>query len=221
MNEQQAISYRAIATEGLWSNNAGIVQLLGLCPMLAVTSTLSNAIGLGLATLLVLVLSNITVSLVRNYIPSQVRIPVFVIVIASFVSSISLFMNAYSYQLFLDLGIFIPLIVTNCIIIARAEAFASKHDVCRSAFDGLMMGLGFAFILALLGGIREILGQGSLFSGAEFLFGDWGKQLSVQIYQVDSHFLLAILPPGAFIITGFIIAAKRWLDIKAAKINAR
>jgi len=217
--EADVVSYKSIAATGLWTNNAGVVQLLGLCPMLAVTSTLSNALGLGLATLLVLVLSNVTVSLVRNYIPPQVRIPVFVIVIASFVSSISLLMNAYTYQLFIDLGIFIPLIVTNCIIIARAESFASKNDVLRSAFDGLMMGLGFALLLALLGAIREILGYGSLFTGAEFLFGDWASNLKIQVFQVDSSFLLAILPPGAFIITGFIIAAKRWIDSMASKIQ--
>ena len=205
-------SFKEIAVTGLWKNNPGLVQLLGLCPMLAVTSTLSNALGLGFATMLVLILSNVTISLVRHFIPSQVRIPVFVIVIASFVSCISLLMNAYSYQLFLDLGIFIPLIVTNCIIIARAESFASKNGVWVSALDGLMMGLGFALLLALLGAIREILGYGSLFYGAEFLLGDWASSLKIQVFEVSTSFLLAILPPGAFIVTGFIIAAKRWID---------
>lgn len=206
------MSYKAITWQGLWENNPALVQLLGLCPLLAVTATVTNAMGLGLATLLVLVGSNITVSLVRNWVPKEIRIPVFVMVIATFVTVIQLLMNAYVYGLYQSLGIFIPLIVTNCAIIGRAEAFASKNPWRRSAFDGLMMGLGFTLVLIVLGGIREVLGNGTLFDGAELLLGDWAAALRIELFAVDYPLLLAILPPGAFIAMGFIIAIKNTID---------
>lgn len=204
--------YKELAIQGLWKNNPAIVQLLGLCPLLAVTGTLVNGLGLGLATTLVLLGSNITVSLVRNFVPNEIRIPIFVMVIASFVTVIELLMHAYTYGLYQVLGIFIPLIVTNCAIIGRAEAYGSKNPVKFAAFDGLMMGMGFTLILVVLGAIREILGLGTLFSGAELLLGTWATELTIQLYQTDANFLLAILPPGAFIGLGLIIAAKNMID---------
>lgn len=204
--------YKILTIQGLWKNNPAIVQLLGLCPLLAVTGTLINGLGLGLATTLVLLGSNITVSLVRNFVPNEVRIPIFVMVIAAFVTVIELLMHAFTYGLYQVLGIFIPLIVTNCAIIGRAEAYASKNSVQFAAYDGLMMGMGFTLILVLLGGMREILGLGTLFSGADLIFGEWAKALTIVVYETDANFLLAILPPGAFIGLGLIIAAKNIID---------
>lgn len=204
--------YKNLTLQGLWKNNPAIVQLLGLCPLLAVTGTLINGLSLGLATTLVLLGSNITVSLVRNFVPNEIRIPIFVMVIASFVTIIELLMHAFTFGLYQVLGIFIPLIVTNCAIIGRAEAYASKNPVQFAAFDGLMMGIGFTLILVLLGGMREILGLGTLLSGAELLLGDWARELTIQLYETDANFLLAILPPGAFLGLGLIIAGKNIID---------
>ena len=191
--------YKTLIKDGMWANNPAIVQLLGLCPLLAVTSTITNAMGLGIATLLVLVGSNVTVSLVRNFVPKDIRIPVFVMIIAAFVTIVQLLMNAYTFGLYQALGIFIPLIVTNCAIIGRAEAYASKNTPLLSAFDGIMMGLGFMVVLVLLGAIRELIGQGTLFDGANLLLGDWATVLRIEVFQFDSQFLVAILPPGAFL----------------------
>ncbi len=199
---------RTLMLNGMWNNNPALVQLLGLCPLLAVSSTVTNALGLGIATLLVLVGSNVTVSLVRDYVPKEVRIPVFVMIIASLVTCVQLLMNAYAYGLYLSLGIFIPLIVTNCIIIGRAEAFASKNDVLPAALDGFWMGLGMTSVLVVLGSLREIIGNGTLFDGADLLLGEWAKVLRIEVFHFDSAFLLALLPPGAFIGVGFLIAAK-------------
>jgi electron transport complex protein RnfE len=204
--------YKELAIQGLWKNNPGLVQLLGLCPLLAVTATITNALGLGLATLLVLVCSNITVSAIRHWVPKEIRIPIFVLIIAAFVTCVQLLMNAYTYGIYESLGIFLPLIVTNCAIIGRAEAYASKNPVKQASFDGLMMGLGFALVLIVLGAVREILGQGTLFDGADLLLGDWASVLRIEVFQLDSQFLLAILPPGAFIAMGFIIALKNAID---------
>ncbi|RUO78016.1 electron transport complex subunit E [Idiomarina seosinensis] len=206
--------YKQLTRQGLWENNPALVQLLGLCPLLAVTASVTNALGLGLATLFVLIGSNITVSLVRQWVPQEIRIPVFVMVIATFVTIIQLLMNAYVFELYQSLGIFIPLIVTNCAIIGRAEAYASKNSVQKAAFDGLAMGVGFALVLAVLGAMREIIGNGTLFDGAELLLGDWAAQLRLELFQVDYPLLLAILPPGAFIGMGFIIALKNLIDAK-------
>ncbi|MBU2978084.1 electron transport complex subunit E [Alteromonas sp. C1M14] len=210
--------WKELTLQGLWKNNPALVQLLGLCPLLAVTSTVINGLGLGLATTLVLVGSNITVSLVRNVVSNEIRIPVFVMVIAAFVTIVQLLMNAYTYELYLTLGIFIPLIVTNCAIIGRAEAYASKNPIVPSALDGLMMGAGFTFILMLLGGLREALGSGTLLAGADRLFGAVAENWTITLFHTDQPFLLAILPPGAFIGMGFIIAAKNYIDrLHAAK----
>ena len=208
--------YRELAWQGLWKNNPGLVQLLGLCPLLAVTSTITNALGLGVATLLVLVCSNATVSAIRQWVPKEIRIPIFVLIIAAFVTCVQLIMNAFTYGLYQSLGIFLPLIVTNCAIIGRAEAYASKNPVKQASFDGLMMGIGFMTVLLVLGSVREILGQGTLFDGADLLLGQWAAVLRIEVYQVDSQFLLAILPPGAFITMGFLIAIKNFIDQKMA-----
>ncbi|WP_105200618.1 MULTISPECIES: electron transport complex subunit E [unclassified Pseudoalteromonas] len=204
--------FKTLFKDGVWANNPALVQLLGLCPLLAVSSTITNALGLGLATLLVLVGSNVTVSLVRNWVPKDIRIPVFVMIIAAFVTIIQLLMNAFTFGLYQSLGIFIPLIVTNCAIIGRAEAFASKNSPLLSAWDGLMMGFGFALILCVLGAMRELIGQGTLFDGADLLLGPWAQSLRLDIIHFDNQFLLAILPPGAFIGLGLLIAAKNLID---------
>ncbi|QDE31420.1 MULTISPECIES: electron transport complex subunit E [Shewanella] len=211
-------NYREIAAQGLWKNNPGLVQLLGLCPLLAVTATITNALGLGVATLLVLIGSNILVSLVRDFVPKEIRIPVFVMIIAALVTCVQLLINAYAYNLYLSLGIFLPLIVTNCVIIGRAEAFASRNSLAHSAFDGLMMGLGFTAVLVVLGASRELLGQGTLFGGADLLLGDWASVLTIHVWHVDTPFLLAMLPPGAFIGMGLLIALKNVID---SRVKAR
>ena len=211
---------KTLYKEGVWVNNPALVQLLGLCPLLAVTSTVTNALGLGLATLLVLIGSNVTVSIVRNWVPKDIRIPVFVMIIAGFVTIVQLLMNAYTFGLYQSLGIFIPLIVTNCAIIGRAEAYASKNPVHLSAFDGLMMGLGFMIVLVVLGAMRELIGQGTLFDGADLLLGPWAQSLRIEVFNFDNQFLLAILPPGAFLGLGLLIAAKNVIDaqIKSKQI---
>lgn len=215
--EKQPSIYKELTWQGLWKNNPGIVQLLGLCPLLAVSNTVTNALGLGLATLFVVTLSNIIVSLIRKAVPKAIRLPVYIMIIASLVSCIQLLMNAYTYQLYLSLGIFIPLIVTNCMVIGRAEAFASKNRVKHAAFDGLMMGLGFAAVLVVLGAGREILAQGTLFDGIETLLGDWASFMTITLYHHESSFLFAALPPGAFLLMGFIIAIKNAIDHKLDK----
>lgn len=209
--------YRDLTLQGIWKNNPALVQLLGLCPLLAVTATFINGLGLGLATLLVLIGSNVTVSLVRNIVRNEIRIPVFVMIIAAFVTIIQLLMNAFTYELYLALGIFIPLIVTNCAIIGRAEAFASKNTPLPAAYDGLVMGLGFTFVLVVLGGMREILGAGTLFAGADRLFGPVGQNWTLVFFETDYPFLLAILPPGAFLGMGLLIAIKNMVDARIAE----
>jgi electron transport complex protein RnfE len=211
------MDYRDISLQGLWKNNPALVQLLGLCPLLAVTATFINGLGLGLATTLVLIGSNVTVSLVRNIVRNEIRIPIFVMIIAAFVTIVQLLMNAFTYELYLALGIFIPLIVTNCAIIGRAEAFASKNAPGAAAFDGLMMGVGFTVVLMLLGAIREILGAGTLFAGANRLFGPLADNWTITLFNTDSPFLLAILPPGAFLAMGLLIAIKNSIDASLAK----
>lgn len=199
--------------EGLWRNNPALVQLLGLCPLLAVTATAVNGLSLGLATMFVLTLSNLTVSLIRDALKPEVRIPVFVLVIASLVTAVELAMNAFFHELYNALGIFIPLIVTNCAIIARAEAFAARNAPLPSVLDGLTMGGGFAAVLVVLGALREIVGQGTLFAGAEQLFGE-GARSWMLAWPDYRGFLLAVLPPGAFFGLGALVAAKNAIDAR-------
>ncbi len=208
--------YLKIIKNGLWTNNQALVALLGLCPLLAVTNNIVNAIGLGLATTFVLVASNITVSVFRHQIRKEVRIPIFVLLIASFVTIVELLMQSYFYDLYLILGIFVPLIVTNCAILGRAEAYASKNTWGKSALDGLMMGIGFSLILVLLGAMRELIGSGTLFDQSALLLGSLGDTLSITVFENYQGTLLAILPPGAFIGLGLIVAAKNYFDLKKA-----
>ncbi len=203
--------YQKIAFDGLWRNNTATVQLLGLCPLLACSGSVVNGLGLGLATTLALVTSNAAVSLLRHHIPDTIRIPIFVMIIAAFVSCIELFMHAFTYQLYQILGIFIPLIVTNCALLGRAEAFASKNNTAAAAFDGLMIGVGFTLVLVLLGAMRELLGNGTLFANMHLLFGDMAKDWTLSIPNYKK-FLFFILPPSAFLCLGLIIAGKNIID---------
>lgn len=212
MNLKMAAEQLKIAKDGLWGNNVALVQLLGLCPLLAVSGTVVNGLGLGLATMLTLVSSNICVSIIRHWVRPEVRIPIFVLIIASIVTTIELAMNAWFHELFLILGIFIPLIVTNCSIIARAESFASKNNVLDSALDGFMMGMGFLLVLVTLGGIREAVGAGTLFANAHLMFGEGARHMLLTLGDDYPGFLLAILPPGAFIGLGLLIAIKNYID---------
>ncbi|CNH35021.1 electron transport complex protein RsxE [Yersinia aldovae] len=210
-----------LLAQGLWKNNSALVQLLGLCPLLAVSSTATNALGLGLATTLVLVCTNTAVSALRRWVPNEIRIPIYVMIIASVVSTVQMLINAYAFGLYQSLGIFIPLIVTNCIVIGRAEAYAAKNPVGLSALDGLAMGLGATGALFVLGSLREILGNGTLFDGADMLLGNWAKVLRIDVLHLDSPFLLAMLPPGAFIGLGLLLAGKYVIDEKIKARKAR
>ena len=207
-------NYSKIIYNGLWTNNPAFVQLLGLCPLLAVSNTVINGLGLGLATILTLVASNVMVSMIRHWVRPEIRIPVFVLIIASTVTIIELSMSAWFHELYNILGIFIPLIVTNCAIIARAEAFASKNTVRASFMDGLFMGLGFTLVLVTLGAIREAIGFGTLFQQAHLMFGDAARDFTITLFDNYRGYLLAILPPGAFIGLGFLIAGKNIIDKK-------
>jgi len=206
--------YIKIAKNGLWNNNQALVALLGLCPLLAVTNNVVNSIALGLATTFVLVASNTTISIFRHHVSKEVRIPIFVLLIASFVTIVELLMQSYFYDLYLILGIFVPLIVTNCAILGRAEAYASKNTWGKSALDGLMMGIGFSLVLILLGAMRELIGAGTLFEQSSLLLGSLGDTLSVTVFDNYQGTLLAVLPPGAFIGLGLIVAVKNFIDLK-------
>lgn len=212
--------YKDITINGLWKQNPGVVQLLGLCPTLAVTTTAVNGLSLGLATALVMAASNGSVSPVRRFIPNEIRVPVFILVIAALVTVIDLSINAFAHPLHKVLGIFIPLIVVNCIVLARVESFAAKNAPVPSILDGFMMGLGLTLVLGLLGAMREIIGKGSLFSGLDLVFGPAAKQFVLTIIPDYHGFLLAVLPPGAFLGLGILIAARNWIEIrKTAKTN--
>lgn len=206
--------YLKISKNGLWNNNQALVALLGLCPLLAVTNNITNAIGLGIATTFVLVASNVSVSIFRKQISKEVRLPIFVLLIASFVTIVELIMQSYFYDLYLILGIFVPLIVTNCAILGRAEAFASKNTWGKSLLDGLMMGIGFSLVLIILGALRELIGSGTLFDQSSLLLGSFGESLSITVFADYQGTLLAILPPGAFIGLGLIVAVKNLIDLK-------
>ncbi len=214
------VNYKEIIWNGLWKNNAGIVTLLGLCPLLAVSTTLVNGLGLGIATSLVMLFSNASISMVRHWVPGEIRIPVYILIIAVLVTIIDLSMNAYVQALYLVLGIFVPLIVVNCNVLGRAEAFASKNPVFPSMVDGFMVGAGLTLTLAVLGGMREILGKGTLLSGIDLALGESAKAWVITVIPDYHGFLLAILPPGAFIGLGLLIAGKNWLDMRKEKKRA-
>jgi electron transport complex protein RnfE len=207
--------FKDILYNGVWKQNTGLVQLLGMCPILAVSSSVVNGVSLGLATAIVMALSGAAIAPIRQLVPNEARIPVFILIIAVLVTVIQFAMNAYMYSLYVVLGIFIPLIVTNCIVLARIEAFAAKNPMLQSALDGFAMGLGLTAVLAVLGGIREIFGHGTLLSGIDLVFGDAAKSMVITVVPNYHGFLLAILPPGAFITLGMLIAGKNWLNLRA------
>ena len=202
--------FRSLFHNGLIKQNTGLVQLLGLCPLLAISNTVVNALSLGLATMLVMAASSGAVSAARNFVPNEIRIPVFVLIIAALVTVIDLAMNAFVHPLYLVLGIFIPLITTNCIVLARADAFAAKNRPLHSVVDAVAMGLGLTLVLIVLGAMRELVGQGTLFSGIDLVFGEDAKQFVLHVLPDYRGFLLAVLPPGAFIALGLLIAANNW-----------
>jgi electron transport complex protein RnfE len=205
---------RQIAGNGVWKQNTSLIQILGLCPLLAVTTNLVNGVMLSLATIIVMAVSGLAVASLRNLIPHEIRIPVFILIVAALVTVVDLLFNANLHELYLVLGIFIPLIVTNCIVLARVEAFANKNPPLQSMFDGIFMGVGMLWTLALLGGLRELIGGGTLFSGIDMVFpGLHPLQLLPQEYP---GLLLAMLPPGAFILLGCLIAWKNWVEARAA-----
>ena len=212
MNQSTNISFVQLAKEGLWTENPGLVKLLGLCPLLAVSNTLVNGLSLGLATLMTLLVSNTLVAAIRSSIPPAVRIPLYVLIIASTVSVIELLMQAWLPSLFVTLGIFLPLIVTNCLILGRAESFAARNSVRLSMIDAVSMGLGFLVVLALLGGARELIGQGSILANSDHLFGEMAHSWTVQLFDEQHGLLMALLPPGAFIGLGLLLALKNSID---------
>ncbi|WP_076727034.1 electron transport complex subunit E, partial [Cronobacter sakazakii] len=212
---------KSILVNGLWKNNSALVQLLGMCPLLAVTSTATNALGLGLATTLVLTLTNASISAFRRWMPGEIRIPIYVMIIAAVVSIVQMLINAYAFGLYQSLGIFIPLIVTNCIVVGRAEAFAAKNGPLLSALDGFAIGLGATGAMFVLGSLREILGNGTLFDGADGLLGSWARVLRIEVFHTDTPFLLAMLPPGAFIGLGMMLAVKYLIDERMKRRAAK
>ncbi len=207
-NSSDSPSIRALLTSGLWSNNPALVQLLGLCPLLAVSNTAINGLSLGIATAFTVFLSNISVSVCRKFILADIRIPIYVILISGIVTMIGLLMSAYAHEMYLRLGIFVPLIITNCAILARAESFASKNNVFASAVDGIATGAGFALVLVALGATRELIGQGTLFADAHLLFGTSTSTPLIDLGEQYQGLLIAILPPGAFILFGLLLVLK-------------
>jgi electron transport complex protein RnfE len=207
--------YRKIFREGFWLNNTGLIVLFGLCPLLAVSTTLAAAFALGIATAVTLFFSSLVVSLVRAMLGPEIRIAVYVLIIATVVSAVQLLMQAWLFELYHLLGIFVPLIVANCAIIGRAETFASRNSPLPSMIDAVATGLGFCLVLSLMGALRELLGQGTLFSQAGLIFGTEGDSLLLSITPDHSGFLFALLPPGAFMCLGFLIAGRNWLDSRS------
>ncbi len=204
--------YREIIANGLWKQNPSMIQILGMCPLLAISTNVINALGLGIATALVMAFSNGSVSLIRNRVTHDTRIPVYIFIIAALVTIIDMSMNAFMHPLYLVLGIFVPLIVTNCIVLARTEAFASKNPFLPSLLDGFMMGMGVTMVLVVLGGIREIIGKGTLFSGIDLALGSGAKNWVLHVLPHYPGFLLAILPPGAFFGLGLLIALRNLFE---------
>lgn len=211
--------FTTIAGNGLWKQNTALAQLLGLCPLLAVSTNIVNGVMLSLATIIVMALANVAVAMLRNLIPHEIRIPVFILIVAALVTVVDLLFNANLHELYLVLGIFIPLIVTNCIVLARVEAFAAKNEPGGSTVDGIAMGIGLTLVLAVLGAMREVVGSGTLLSGIDMLIP--GAQPIVLFGDGYPGFLIAILPPGAFIALGCLIAGRNWIEArKQARLRA-
>lgn len=204
--------YGRIMRDGLWDNNVPLGQMLAMCPTLATTTSATNGLGMGITTVAVMVVCNIVVSMLRNYISPQVRIPVFVALIAGVVTLVDMALNAWMHSLYQVLGLYIALIVSNCAVLGRVEVFAAKQPVIASALDAAAMGLGFTWVLVLMGGIREILGSGTLFSHASSLLGPHFAWLEMVVLPNYQGVLIMILPPGAFFVLGFLLAMKRKFD---------
>lgn len=210
-------SYGRIVKDGLWDNNGVLCMLLGMCPTMAMTTGASNALGMGLATAAVMAASNLLVAIFRNYITYEVRVPVYILIVAAMVTLVDLTMNAWMHELYKVLGLFIPLIVSNCLPLARLESFAAKEPVLPSLVDGIFMGLGFTLALTVIGAVREIIGAGTLFADASLLLGPAFKFMEMRILPQDVNVLMMVLPPGGFLATGFVVVGKRLLDLRAGK----
>lgn len=202
--------FLSIAKDGLWSNNPALVQLLGLCPLLAVSNTFVTALGLGLVTLLVLTAANMIISLLRNLLHDAIRLPVQILIIATLVTLADIALQSWYFELHQRIGLFVALIVTNCTLLGRAEVFASRNPLLASMIDGITMGLGFLWVLLIMGTAREIFGHGTLFHNLHLLFGD----KDVTLHFTDTGFLLMVLPPGAFLTLGCLIALKNYLEMR-------
>jgi len=212
-----ATQYKTIVRDGLWDNNGVLAMLLGMCPSMAMTTSATNGLGMGLATAAVMAASSLLVSLFRNNITQEVRIPVYILIVAAMVTLVDLCMNAWMHELYKVLGLFIPLIVSNCLPLARLEAFAAKEPVLPSFMDGLFMGIGFAFALTAIGAVREITGSGTLFADASLLLGPAFKFMEMRLLSADAGVLMMVLPPGGFLVTGLLVVGKRMLDVRAGK----
>jgi electron transport complex protein RnfE len=209
--------YKTIARDGLWDNNGVLSMLLGMCPCMAMTNSATNALGMGLATAIVMAASSYLVSAFRSRITQEVRIPVFILIVAAMVTLVDLTMNAWMHELYKVLGLFIPLIVSNCLPLARLEAFAAKQSELPSFLDGLFMGIGFTLALTAVGAVREITGSGTLFADASLLLGPGFRFLEMRLMPLDTGVLMMILPPGGFLVTGLLVVAKRMIDLRAGK----
>lgn len=207
------MNYKSIAADGMWHNNPALVQLLGLCPLLAVSNTFVNSLGLGLATLAVLTASNFVISIIRGLLDDSTRLPAQIMVIATFVTLADIAMQTWFFEIHQRIGLFIALIVTNCTLLGRAEAFASRQPIRYAIFDGFMMGAGFLAVILVMGSLREILGQGTLFANLHLLLGEHVTDATIRVG--DTGFLLMLLPPGAFITLGCLIALKNWVAARA------
>ncbi|MGE5517388.1 MAG: electron transport complex subunit E [Bacteroidota bacterium] len=212
-----ATQYRTIIKDGLWDNNGVLCMLLGMCPTMAMTTSATNGLGMGLATAVVMAASNLLVAIFRGYITYEVRVPVYILIVAAMVTLVDLTMNAWMHELYKVLGLFIPLIVSNCLPLARLEAFAAKEPVIPSLLDGIFMGLGFTLSLTMIGAVREVIGSGTLFADASLLLGPAFKFMEMRILPADMSVLMMILPPGGFLATGLMVVGKRLLDLRAGK----
>ena len=209
--------YRRIMRDGMWDSNGVLAMLLGMCPAMAMTTSATNGLGMGLATAVVMAASSFLVALFRKHITQEVRIPVYILIVAAMVTLVDLAMNAWLHELYKVLGLFIPLIVSNCLPLARLEAFAAKEPVLPSLVDGMFMGLGFTVSLTMIGAVREITGAGTLFADASLLLGPAFHFLETRVLPADTGMLVMILPPGGFLVTGLLIVVKRMLDVRAGK----
>ena len=212
-----ATQYGTIVRDGLWDNNGVLSMLLGMCPTMAMTTSATNGLGMGLATAVVMAASNLLVAVFRNQITQEVRIPVYILIIAVMVTLVDLSMNAWMHELYKVLGLFIPLIVSNCLPLARLEAFAAKEAVLPALVDGIFMGLGFTFALTAIGAVREIVGQGTLFADASLLLGPAFQFMELRLLPEHTGVLMMLLPPGGFLVTGLLVVVKRMIDVRAGK----